>query len=58
MQALQRTTPQMSQLVRAQAASEVANLMQHAMKRAVEHPKEREEARKNLPPGQKNFGAL
>ena len=57
MQALQSTAPQMSQLVRAQSASEVANLTMHAMKRTSEHSKEREEARKNLPPGH-NFGAL
>jgi hypothetical protein len=43
--------------VRSQAASEVANLMQHAMKRSTEHPKEREEARKSLPLGH-NFGSL
>jgi len=35
----------------------VANLTMHAMKRTSEHSKEREEARKNLPPGH-NFGAL
>ena len=54
---MQALNPQMNQLVRSQAASEVANLMQHAMKRSTEHPKEREEARKSLPLGH-NFGSL